>query len=78
MQMFAPAMRIEEPIAGAMGEPSEDLRRKVLNLLSHTPVSLDDVARDADTAPALVQALMIELELAGHILRQAGGMLVLT
>ena len=78
MQMFAPAMRIEEPIAGAMGEPSDDLRHKVLNLLSHTPVSLDDVARDADTAPALVQALMIELELAGHILRQAGGMLVLT
>ena len=77
MQMAVPYEPREEPVPAMFSEPSDELRQKVLNLLSHSPVSFDDVARDAKSEPSRVQALMIELELSGQVLRQPGGMLVL-
>ena len=68
---------LEEALPVASHEPSEGLRQRVLNLLSHTPVSFDDLAREADAEPSHIQALVIELELAGQVLRQPGGQLVL-
>ncbi len=68
--------QFEEPSQTIL-QPSDGLRQRVLSLLSHTPVSFDDMAREADAEPSEIQAVIIELELAGQVLRQAGGKVVL-
>jgi DNA processing protein len=53
-------------------EPDEALRLKVLEILSHTPLQMDEVIR-ASLAPAGdVLTVILELELAGRIERHAG------
>ena len=68
---------LEEALPAAPGEPSAGLRQRIVDLLSHSPVSFDDLAREAKAEPSHIQALVIELELAGQVLRQPGGQLVL-
>lgn len=45
----------------------------VLDLLSPTPVSVDEVIRQSGLIPATVQTVLLELELAGWLERYAGG-----
>ena len=45
----------------------------MLDLLSHTPVPVDEVVRQSTLAPAIVQTVLLELELAGRLERHAGG-----
>lgn len=59
-----------EPLAG---DPSEAERREILGLLSPVPVTTDEIVRQAECAPALVQLVLLELELAGRLERHAGG-----
>lgn len=58
-------------------EPSEEdlpqsLRDEIFGLLSHAPVSLDDLARETRQPVGQVQAILLELEIAGSIVRQSG------
>ena len=68
---------LEETVALTNIETSETVRQRIVSLLSHAPVNLDDMAREAGAQSAEVQAIVIELELAGQLLRQPGGKVVL-
>jgi len=57
--------------AGA--DASEVERRHVQGLLSPTPVAVDEIIRQSGITPALVQTVLLELELAGRLERHAGG-----
>jgi DNA processing protein len=57
----------------ADSDASEAERRTVLDLLSPTPVAVDEIIRQSSIAPALVQTVLLELELAGRLERHAGG-----
>jgi DNA processing protein len=55
------------------GEAGDNDRKLVFALLSHTPVSIDEIIRQSAVIPAIVQMVLLELELAGRIERHAGG-----
>ncbi len=48
-------------------------RRAVADLLGPTPVPVDELIRQSGLAPATVQTVLLELELAGRLERHAGG-----
>ena len=48
-------------------------RAKLLPLLGLTPTPVDDLVRLSALPPAVVQLVLLELELAGHLVRHAGG-----
>ena len=54
-------------------DASERERGAVLDLLSPTPVPVDEIIRQSEFAPATVQTVLLELELAGRLERHAGG-----
>ncbi len=67
----------------AQGDPSklreisvEDIkaadRQSLTDLLSMTPVSIDELIRQSQMSAALVQMILLELELAGRLTRHAG------
>jgi len=58
-------------------EPSPDARARVLALLGPTPVTTDDLIRLSGASTTLVQATLLELELAGRLMRQQGGRVAL-
>lgn len=53
-------------------EPEEGLRLRLLEILSPTPVQIDEVIRAAGAPTADVLIVILELELAGRIERQPG------
>ena len=59
------------------GPPPEDAsdadRRKVTGLLGPVPVAVDELVRQSGLSPAIVQTVLLELELAGRLERHAGG-----
>jgi DNA processing protein len=57
----------------ASGDASEAERKQVTDLLSPTPVAVDEIIRQSGLAPATVQMVLLELELAGKLERHAGG-----
>lgn len=72
--------KLSEPACGHSGpspEATDALRMKVARLLSHTPVSIDELARFADAPAGTVQIVLLELELAGRVKRHGGGLLSL-
>lgn len=54
-------------------DASDRDRLKVVGLLSHAPVSVDEIIRQSALPPATVQTVLLELELAGKLERHAGG-----
>lgn len=54
-------------------DPSDGDRRIILDLLSLTPVSVDEIIRQSALHPAAVQIILLELEIAGRLERHAGG-----
>ncbi len=52
-------------------EASHDERHNVLNLLSPSPIDLDDIIRESQLPTAMVLAILLELEIAGRINRSA-------
>jgi DNA processing protein len=48
-----------------------------VGLLGPVPVLIDDLIRMAETSPAIVRGVLLELELAGRLERQGGGMVSL-
>ena len=70
-----PAFREDdEPLAP---DPRADERNRIVGLLGPVPVSIDDLIRMAETSPAIVRTVLLELELAGKLERQGGGMVSL-
>lgn len=66
----APAGSFEaEPAA----EPSDAERRRIEGLLGPVPVPVDELIRQARLPAAMVQLVLLELELAGRLERHAGG-----
>ena len=58
---------------------SDDISKacqKIKSLLSHTPVSLESLRKTLDTSPRLLQAALIELEIAGLISWMRRGILL--
>lgn len=52
---------------------SDSDRRRICDLLSPTPVAVDEIIRQGQMTPAVVQTVLLELELAGRLERHAGG-----
>jgi DNA processing protein len=53
--------------------PDTEARTRILALLGPTPVALDDLVRLAETPPAIVRTVLLELELAGRVERHRDG-----
>ncbi len=53
------------------------LHSPILELLSHTPTPIDEIARHCDTSASAVRAVLLELELAGRIRCISGNSAVL-
>lgn len=68
---------VRSPTIGWTGPPPDDAsdadRRDVTALLGPVPVVVDEVIRQSGRSPAVVQTVLLELELAGRLDRHAGG-----
>jgi DNA processing protein len=53
-------------------------QEQLLSLLSHSPIHLDDLAREARLAPEILAASLLELEVAGRVSRSSGGLVSLS
>lgn len=53
-------------------EPDDALRLRLLEMLSSTPVQMDEIIRAADASAGDVLTVILELELAGRVERQPG------
>jgi DNA processing protein len=60
------------------GEPGESERRRIVALLGPVPVEIDELVRQSGASPTTVRMVLLELELAGRLDRQAGGRVALT
>ena len=64
------------PAAFAPDTPAMDVdardRQSLVALLSPSPVSVDELIRQSGLAPAIVHMVLLELELAGRLIRHAG------
>ena len=70
-RLRAPEREFRAEPAGA--DPSNQDRQAIFGLLSPTPVAVDEVVRQSGLHPAMVQLVLLELEIAGRIERHAGG-----
>lgn len=69
---------LRDPGAGFDGSPvssdaSDRERASIVDLLGPAPVPVDELIRLSGSAPAIVQTVLLELELAGRLDRHAGG-----
>ena len=53
--------------------PPDDLRGRILELLSASPIDVDELVRETNAAPESVLGLVMEMELAGQLTRHSGG-----
>ncbi len=86
IQSAADVLETIRPIAGRVAQrvtdyraervsddPSDAERQRVIDLLGHAPVQVDEIVRQSGLSPAMVQMVLLELELAGRVERHAGG-----
>jgi DNA processing protein len=59
--------------SAAAADADEQARVAVGGLLNATPTPVDELVRQSGLAPAVVQTILLELELAGRLERHAGG-----
>src|SRR4051794_30150909 len=52
-------------------------RKRIIDLLGPSPISLDDLIRMSDASPAIVRSVLLELEHAGRLERHGGGLVSL-
>jgi DNA processing protein len=68
----------EEPESDPFdAEPDAGERKRIVDLLGPSPILLDDLIRMANTSPAIVRTVLLELELAGRLERHGGGLVSL-
>ncbi|MGE0653807.1 MAG: DNA-processing protein DprA [Alphaproteobacteria bacterium] len=72
-----PDLPIEEPPSARDEErgpdPDQDARRTVTDLLSRSPIDIDDLVRMSGCSAGMVRVVLLELELAGRLQRHGGG-----
>ncbi len=86
IQCTADILEAIGPIGGALGQPpprfspdrvsadvSDTERRAIVGLLGPTAVPVDELIRQSGLSTAIVQTVLLELELAGRLERHAGG-----
>ncbi|WP_425229018.1 DNA-processing protein DprA [Sphingomonas sp.] len=59
--------------AGSVEDASDVERRRIVDLLGPVPTPVDELLRQSTLSPAIVQTVLLELELAGRLERHAGG-----
>ncbi len=73
---------VRAPDFGYRAAPPEDAsdaeRATLVALLGPVPVAVDELIRQSSIGPAVVQTVLLELELAGRLERHAGGRVSLT
>jgi DNA processing protein len=57
--------------------PADDERARIVALLGPAPVGIDDLVRMAHSSLAVVRTVLLELEIAGRLERQGGGLVSL-
>ncbi|MDP5280902.1 DNA-processing protein DprA [Sphingomonas sp. DG1-23] len=71
------ARAVRAPVCSFEGPPPEDAsdaeRRQIAALLGPVPVAIDELIRQSGVGAAVVQTILLELELAGRLERHAGG-----
>ena len=65
--------RTTHPSPEPAEEPSDEMRARFCQLLGYAPTPLDELMRHSGLSPMMVQAILIDLELAGLIHWDAGG-----
>ena len=73
---FHPLPSFTQPAANDEDEPediTEKARDRVLENLSFTPVTVDELLRSCHMTIPVLQTVLLELDLAGRIKREAGG-----
>lgn len=70
---LGPARPVRHMVAEEPADAGDAERGTVRNLLGPTPVPIDELVRQSGLPPAAVQLVLLELELAGHLARHAGG-----
>lgn len=63
--------------APVSSDVAEQDRQAVVALLSHVPVAVDELIRQAGLSPAMVHTVLLEMELAGRLVYAAGGRVAL-
>src|SRR5262249_20888328 len=72
------APQVEEAEAPSPAvEPGNDQRTHIIGLLGPTAVPMDDLIRLSGASPAVVRTVLLDLELAGRLERQGGGLVAL-
>jgi DNA processing protein len=68
---------VRSPVDAYAASPPEDAsdidRRRIADLLGPVPVAIDELIRQSHLGPAVIQTVLLELELGGHLERHAGG-----
>ena len=73
-----PEQPMEEPGPAAPADaPAPSARARIIALMGPTPVAIDDLIRLSGCSAAAVQTTLLELELAGRLDRQRGGLVAL-
>lgn len=72
---LAPPPRLEDamPPRDHTPEPDDSARSVIIEALGPTPVLVDEIIRETGFAPAVVQLVLLELDLAGRLARHGGG-----
>ncbi len=89
LEALAPLSNLELPFSGDAGEeaepegeaaaePAEDDRLRVAEALGPSPCEIDDLIRFTGVSAATVQLILLELDLAGRLVRHPGGRISLT
>jgi DNA processing protein len=70
---------IAEPdtISPGDGLPDSSVRARIVSLLGVTPVSIDELIRLSGASPAVVRMTLLELDIAGRLDRQPGGLVAI-
>ncbi|MBA4051369.1 MAG: DNA-protecting protein DprA, partial [Erythrobacter sp.] len=55
------------------GEARADFSHDIAHLLTNAPVEIDELIRQTQATPAEVHMALLELELAGELVREADG-----
>ncbi|WP_309229193.1 DNA-processing protein DprA [Novosphingobium sp. NBM11] len=69
----APRSLLREPEASAPSFPEEEAPADIEALLGAAPVAVDELVRQSGASPGAVQMALIELEIAGRLVRHAAG-----
>jgi DNA processing protein len=67
----------QEPLASLGTEPGADDRARLISLLGPTPVLIDDLVRLSRASPTIVRSVLLELEIAGRLMRHGAGLVSL-